>query len=178
MNSLRLSLLPSLRANEESGALQMEREGFVDEAAVLALISGPRQPRSAACHEDLALAADELDFAGWQLPTARKTRATEIEPQVIAATIRRATPPVLEEPGIGIPHAGTHRWWLAGLAGAFSTMLFSLLLLTLSSRPPAPLGPESLPSTMTRASAMPTAPQVVTAKEVAPELTDASTRRP
>lgn len=156
----------------------MEREGFVDEAAVLALIRGPRQPRSAACHEDLALAADELDFAGWQLPTAPKTRVTDIEPQVTAATIRRATPPVLDEPGIGIPHAGSHRWWLAGLAGAFSTMLCSLLLLTLSSRPPAPLDPESPSSAMTRARAMPTALPVVPAKDVAPELTDASSRRP
>lgn len=178
MNSLRLSLLPSLRANEESGSLQMEREGFVDEAAVLALIHGPRQLRSAACHEDLALAADELDFAGWQLPTVPKTRGTETEPQVIAATIRRATPPVLDEPGIGIPHAGTHRWWLAGLAGAFSTMLFSLLLLTLSSRSPAPLDPEISSSATTRARAMPASPQVVTAEELAPELTDASTRQP
>lgn len=175
MNPLRLSLLPSIRSNEESGSLQMEREGFVDEAVVLALINGPRHQRSTGCREDLALAADDLDFAGWQLPATPRARAAEIPPQVINAIIRRATPPTLQEPGIGMPHQGTHRWWLAGLAGAFSTMLFSLLLLTLSSRPavvpqsahtPAVAPPAKLDSARTAA-----------AVEVAPALTDASPAR-
>lgn len=175
MNPLQLSLLPSIRANDESGLLQMEREGFVDEAVVLALISGPRHLRSTACHEDLALAADDLDFAGWQLPATPRARAAEIPPRVIDAIVRRATPPVLEEPGIGAPHEGTHRWWLAGLAGAFSTMLFSLLLLSLSSR--QPVAHESTPSPTVATPAKPNPARTAAATEVAPALTDASPQR-
>jgi hypothetical protein len=52
---------------------------------------------------------------------------------VISAIVRRAVPPLITESGIGTSHHGTHRWWLAGLAGVLSTMLFTLLLLTLSS---------------------------------------------
>jgi hypothetical protein len=175
MNPLRLSLLPSIRANDESGSLQMEREGFVDEAVVLALINGPRHPRSTACPEDLALAADDLDFAGWQLPATPRARTTEIPPQVISAIVRRATPPTLEEPGIGTPHQGTHRWWLAGLAGAFSTMLFSLLLLTLALRPA--VTPLSAHSPAVAPPAKPDPARTAAAVEVAPTLTDASPAR-
>jgi hypothetical protein len=154
----------------------MEREGFVDEAVVQALISGPRQWRSTACHEDLALAADDLDFAGWQLPATPPPRAAEIPSQVIDASTRRAAPPVLEESGIGEPHHGSHRWWLAGLAGAFSTMLFSLLLLTLSSRPPVLVDPAHTPALVARAK--PVQPPTEAPEKPAPALTDAFFRRP
>ena len=84
--------------------------------------------------EDLILGVDDIDYAGWQLSPARSFRSCEVPPQVIDAIVRRATPPSVEEPGIGIPHLGSHRWWLAGLAGVLSTMLFSILLISLSSR--------------------------------------------
>lgn len=134
MNPIQLSPLPCKRATEDSGSLQMEREGFVDEAVVLALVNSPRHLRSTAYPADLALAADDLDFAGWQLPSAAPVRSPEIPPQVISAIVRRATPPALENAGIGVPRRGSHGWWLAGLAGVLSTMLFSLLLVTFSSR--------------------------------------------
>jgi hypothetical protein len=143
---------------------------------VLALISGPRLWRSTACHEDLALAADDLDFAGWQLPASSPPRAVEIPSQVIDPFARRASPPVLEESGIGEPHHGSHRWWLAGLAGAFSTMLFSLLLLTLSARPPALTDSTHSPVLVTRAK--PAQPPSEDPEKLAPALTDASLRRP
>lgn len=139
MNTLALSPLPSARTEEESNLLQMEREGFVDEAVVAALVSGPRYQRSTACPEDLALAVDDMDFAGWQLSQEMPPRGAEVPPQVIEAIVRRATPPAIREPGIGSPHRGKHRWWLAGLAGIFSTLLVALLLINLSGR----LGPDS-----------------------------------
>jgi hypothetical protein len=60
----------------------MEKEGLVDEAVVMALISDTHSGRSMACPEDLALAAEDLDFAGWQLPAtqAARPRAAEIPP--------------------------------------------------------------------------------------------------
>jgi hypothetical protein len=175
MKSLRLSLLPSVRTNEESGSLQMEREGFVDEAAVLALLNGPTHLRSSSYPEDLALAADDLDFAGWQVPSAPVSRPAEFPPQVIDAIVRRATPPLLNESGIGSPHHGSHRWWLAGLAGAFSTLLFSVLLVTLSSRPH--LKPEPAPASSIARQSVP-ATQQQSLPETTPELTAASLRQP
>lgn len=177
MKSLRLSLLPSVRTHEESGSLQMEREGFVDEAAVLALLSGPTHLRSASYPEDLALAADDLDFAGWQVPTAPVARPAEFPPQVIDAIVRRASPPSLNEPGIGSPHLGSHRWWLAGLAGALSALLFSVLLVTLSSRPG--LNPEPTPAAGIASHPRPaTLHEAAPVPKVSPELTDVSSRRP
>ena len=99
----------------------------MDESVVLSLLKGPVSHRSQACAADLALAADDMDFAGWCLSSTLPSRATE-------APARRPTPPALEESGIGPPHTGSHRWWLAGVAGAFSTLLASLLLFTLSTR--------------------------------------------
>lgn len=176
MNPPSLSILPCMRSHEESSSLEMEREGFVDEAAVLALITGPRHPRSSACHEDLALAADDLDFAGWQLTVTPQPRAAEIPPRVIDAIVRRATPPVIEEPGIGAAHQGAHRWWLAGLAGVLSTMLFSILLLTLSSRPAVSYPPAHAPALAARPTQNPIGK---TMQESTPtELTDASALHP
>lgn len=174
MNSLRLSPLPSTRPSDESGSLTTEREGFVDEAVVTALISDTHSGRSMAYPEDLALAADDLDFAGWQLPATRaaRPRPAEIPPHVINAIVRRAAPPLIAESGIGTPHHGAHRWWLAGLAGVLSTMLFTLLLLTLSSRPGAPSGP-LLPPTAATAS-QPMLSKQAEAIQAPPELTAAT----
>jgi hypothetical protein len=142
MDTIRLTPLPTNRALEDSGALKMEREGFVDEAVVLALVNSPRHFRSNAYPADLALAADDLDFAGWQLPTPPSFRGPEIPPQVISAIVRRASPPTLADDQIGPAHRDTHRWWMAGVVGILATMLLAILLLTLLSR--MHHGPESL----------------------------------
>jgi hypothetical protein len=155
----------------------MEREGFIDEAVVLALVNSPRHLRSTAYPADLALAADDLDFAGWQLPSAAPVRGPEIPPQVISAIVRRATPPTLEESGIGAPHRGSHRWWLAGLAGVLSTMLFSLLLMTLSSR--SHFSSEVVPTPAVVTQQTPSPAQIAEPlPEMVPILTDASTLQP
>jgi hypothetical protein len=176
MNSLGLRPLPSLRAEEESGSLLMEREGFVDEAVVSALVRAPHHPvRSMGQREDLALSADDMDFAGWRLsPTPAFTR-TEVPPQVIDAIVRRAAPPMIEEPGLGNSHQGSHRWWLAGLAGVLSTMLFSVLLLTLSARPG--MSYESVFSPHRLATPKPVVVEKP-APVAEPELTDAFSERP
>ena len=172
MNPLRLSPLPTLRADDESSSLLMEREGFVDEAVVTALVNGNLHPRSVAYPEDLALAADDSDFAGWRLSTAVPVRSAEVPPQVIDAIVRRAAPPVIGEPRLGSPHRGNHRWWLTGLAGILSTMLFAVLLLTLSARSGSQFGtllsPKMLPT------AKPTPEQNAAPATSAPELTEIS----
>ncbi|MEO5913587.1 MAG: hypothetical protein ABIS50_05110 [Luteolibacter sp.] len=176
MNSLRLSPLPSIRNEEDCPSLQMEREGFVDEAVVAALVSGPRSTRSVAYPEDLVLAVDDMDYAGWQLSPATPFRGAEVPPQVIDAIVRRASPPVIDEPGIGAPHLGSHRWWLAGLAGVLSTMLFSVLLLTLSSRQGIDFQTTVSPKALvgTKPAPLPKAEPAATA----PELTASSAPQP
>jgi hypothetical protein len=106
----------------------------VDDTVAIALVAGPVGLRGVPHPEDLALAADDLDFAGWRL-SSRPFSGMQMESAaLVPAAERRATPPPMEEPGLGAPHCGKHRWWLAGLAGTMSTLLFSLLLLTLTSR--------------------------------------------
>lgn len=177
MDPLRLKPLPSIRSHDESDTLLMEREGFVDEAVVLAILNGPINHRNVAYPEDLALAADDLDFAGWQLPPSLPFRTlADVPTPVVVATIRRATPPVIEEPGLGSPHHGDHRWWLAGLAGLFSAMLFSLLLFTLSSRPGTAFETIPRPGILTGAKPMP--PQKSDPLQASPELTEVSAHWP
>jgi hypothetical protein len=124
--------LPSTRFSSPSEMPVLERDGFVDDSVIQAILAGPVSPRQVWNPGDLVLAADEMDFAGWQLtnrvPDFEKVEAA-LPPEPLP---RRAAPPVLEEPGLGEPHRGTHRWWIAGLAGAFSMLLFSLLLFSLS----------------------------------------------
>ncbi len=139
-----------MRSEDDSPSLQMEREGFVDEAVVSALVSGPQSSRSLPYPDDLILSVDDMDFAGWQLAASPPVRSAEVPPHVIDAILRRAAPPVVTEPGLGVPHLGSHRWWLAGLAGALSTMLFSVLLLSLASRSTGHFETMLPPSTLTR----------------------------
>jgi hypothetical protein len=177
MPDLGLSPLPSLRANEESSQFLMEREGFVDEAVVAALRAASASPvRSVGYPEDLALAADDLDFAGWQLSKPTVNRHPEVPPQVIAAIVRRATPPAPIEVGIGNPHHGNHRWWLAGLAGITATLLFAVLLFFLSARPGLHFKTILPPRAITGSQPLPA--KQLEAPKVAPELTEASVLQP
>lgn len=176
MNPLRLSPLPVLRAEDEAGSLLMEREGFVDEAIVAAMVFGPTSTSRQVPHpQDLALAADDLDFAGWKLSSPPPVRMVETKSHSEVPR-RRPAPPVIEEPGLGVPHSGSHRWWLAGLAGVLSTMLFAVLLLHLSSRPGTRLEAFFVPRPP--AVSAPLATPKVDSPRVAAELTKVSTDRP
>lgn len=137
MHPFKFTPFPNLRSDAACEAAFPDRDGFVDDAVVQALVAGPMNSRQAADPRSLVLAADDMDFAGWSLSTTlppRSIQAAQSHPEVVT---RRPAPPEITEPGIGEPHRGSHRWWLAGLAGAFSAVLFSVLLLSLSSRIPA-----------------------------------------
>ena len=169
MQPLFLSPLPTLRTESESTQLQMEREGFVDEMVIKTMLAPTAISRSMARPSDLALAADDMDFAGWSMsPFATAARSETPQP-------RRARPPVILEPGLEAPHQGSHRWWLAGIAGAFSTILFSALLLNLSTRGASHFDAVLSPGMFV------TAKPTVLIKEVpakaTPQLTDASPLR-
>lgn len=121
--------LPRL-SQDAASATPPAREGFVDDEVVLALVAGRREDRAMPDTGDLALAVDE-DFAGWCLETSSFSYPRR--PAASSEEIRRPAPPVLE-PGLGEPHQGAHRWWIAGFAGALCTLLFSTLLFTLSNQ--------------------------------------------
>lgn len=164
MNLQMLSPLP--RQNSDGGPRpsDLQNDGFVDDEVILALVAGPSATRPQGNPLDLVLAADEMDFAGWSLPAEPTNRSVWVDntPQ------RRAAPPELEEPGIGEPHRGSHRWWLAGLAGALSTMIFTLVLIAISNRP----GPDVNVITVIRPQPKAqTAPQSEAAPRLTPEIT-------
>lgn len=143
MDSLSLAPLPTSRAD----LVGTPQVGFVDDAVVARLLSPAVASRRTSSPDDLALAADDLDFAGWQLALAdgmtSAFRGTEEITEIPPLSFRRATPPALSSPGVVAAHGTLHRWCLAGLAGVLATLILTLLLL-LSSRPdPAP---ESCPS--------------------------------
>lgn len=136
MKREKLSMLPSQRFDDVAEMPVMERDGFVDDAVIQSILAGPVSPRQVVEPADLVLAADDMDFAGWILPKRKTTPfhpVPVIEPR-LELPVRRPAEPELDEPGLGEPHRGSHRWWIAGLAGGLTTMLFSVLLLTLSSR--------------------------------------------
>ena len=117
MKPLCLSPFPTRRADAESALHLMEREGFVDEAVVTALVRNSHLGRSIAYPDDLALAADDLDFAGWSLAKTLPTRSAEVPPQVIDAIVRRATSPqVSRELRRDSRRPRNHRLWRIGLA--------------------------------------------------------------
>lgn len=174
MNPLRLSPLPTICAETESESRRFEREGFVDEAVVAAMAQPVKSgARTMPCPQDLVLAADDLDFAGWQVAAAAPWLVRDRTP-VVAFPSRRPAPPLLREPGPGRPHSAAHRWWLAGLAGVLSTLLFSLLLLTLATRPDS--DSETLLPQQAK-SASPATPAVSPTKAV-PDLAETAVGKP
>lgn len=147
MTPLSLAPLPTTRADENSTPWQNGQVGFVDDAVVARLITPARTPRLESCPEDLALAADDLDFAGWQLDSVSNSTesafcGTEDLIEVPPLLFGRATPPAIRQASIDAGYDSNHRWWIAGLAGVLATLVVTLLLLILSSRPAT--GAESL----------------------------------
>lgn len=146
MKPLSLSLMPSPLAGDAVGSPALGTGGFVDDEAAMELIAGPRARTGRIVPDELVLPADESDFAGWNLtppPSVGRNVEAPMRNRADAREVRRAEPPSFDEPGIGQPHRGEHRWWIAGLAGALSTILFSVLLFSLSSRS-VPLSEEIL----------------------------------
>jgi hypothetical protein len=174
MNSLKLSPLPTICAENESESRRFEREGFVDDAVVAAMARPLKSgARTMACAQDLILAADDLDFAGWQVPAAAPWLVRDGNPVVAFPSHRPATP-LMRQPGLGRRHSAAHRWWLAGLAGVLSTLLFSLLLLTLATRP-ASDSETLLPQQAESASPVPAA---ASSPKAVPDLAETAVGKP
>lgn len=74
MQHLDLSPLPCAAPTENPRSSLNAGLGFVDDAAVLALLTGAAGSRFPQHVETLALAADEMDYAGWTPSMLNGTR--------------------------------------------------------------------------------------------------------
>jgi len=137
MNKMNLAPLPTIRDDENNMPKSSDMDGFVDESVIHSIMAGPTQHRSHAMPSDLALSADDDDFAGWHFnaPSPFRTMEETPAPAPKMPASRRAVAPAYLESGIGTPHTGAHRWWVAGLGGIITTLLLSYLLITLAHRP-------------------------------------------
>lgn len=126
-NAFRLPVTPFPAYSENGGKTATLPDGFVDEEIIATLIESPFQQsghsRLGAAHSDLALSSDENDFAGWAVTPSSPFRViAEAQERIISSP-----PPVESEPGIGQPHQGSHRWWIAAVAGMSSAVIVSVL---------------------------------------------------
>ncbi|GAA5116937.1 hypothetical protein JIN84_18170 [Luteolibacter yonseiensis] len=138
MSTLRVNPLPTPSGDAGTPVLQKEWEGgFVDEAVIAAMLARPYVKRSAPQPEDMALSAEDLDFAGWSAPVA-PVRETPAPPEPVAISVPRAAPLPAAEPEEARPRQGNLLWWLAGTALALSAILFFSVLPSFLSGPVVP----------------------------------------
>jgi hypothetical protein len=163
MQPLKLSPLPCALPAEDNPAVMRGECGFVDEAVVRALMAGPVfSPRVENERLGVVAKANALDFAGWCLTTPAVV-------EVIPASPRRPSPPVLSDRAPGEPYRGPHPGWLAGMAGATCSLLVAGLWLQLTpqaSRQSEPIT-RIRPTTVTSAATA----NDGTARAAAPQLT-------
>ncbi|MEY4243127.1 MAG: hypothetical protein RLZZ245_712 [Verrucomicrobiota bacterium] len=121
MDALPLTHIPSLRTGKASHLA--EQQGFVDEAEIARILAAPTHSRLTGQAQDLALAIDDSDFAGWQhapqplTPTLRPNQSSLSRPPFQIAT-RRAAPPEIEANSTPPrTHHPRHGVWIAALAG-------------------------------------------------------------
>lgn len=128
---LQVSPLPAGRFESSQESPAPLPDGFVDDEIIASLISSPAPSRTSPPSSDLILSSDENDFAGWSVSRTSPFRVIAEKQEMLNAR------PLLEEsePGIGEPHRGSHRWWIAAVTSMASALLFSLLFTSLADRP-------------------------------------------
>jgi hypothetical protein len=129
---LQLAPLPAVCSDDQRTYATPIPDGFVDDEVIASLIALPESYRTSSSPTDLILSSDENDFAGWSVPRPSPFRA--IAERQALAVARMETTPEEAEPGIGQPHRGQHRWWIAAVAGVSTAMVLSLLFLNLGNQ--------------------------------------------
>lgn len=136
--SLPLTPIPISRM-ESSGEEDLTTpDGFVDEQVISALILPVISSRHIALPVDLALSSDENDFAGWNVRRDSPFRELASPTSRVNVAMSSESGQDLSEPGIGKPHQGGHRWWIAVATGCSSALILSLLFSTLAERSSQP----------------------------------------
>jgi len=130
--SLPLAPMPASRMEGTGEPVAPIPDGFVDDEVIANLLNAPGSHRVAALASDLVLSSDENDFAGWYVQRVSPFRILADEQEKAAAVAGLEPEPV--EPGLGRPHRGGHRWWIATATGISSALILSLLFSNLASR--------------------------------------------
>ncbi|MDP4624342.1 MAG: hypothetical protein NWT08_04295 [Akkermansiaceae bacterium] len=140
METLPLAPLPSENHEKKRSREYCGSECFIDEAVVLGVIARGTYDRVYVKSEDMVLASNEDDYAGWALPVASPFRNMLSEGKVSKERpTRLPAPPVRQydpstEAGLSEPYRGGHRWWMFGISGAMACGILSLTLLSLAQR--------------------------------------------
>jgi hypothetical protein len=125
--------VPTDSGDPPTGGVELRSQAFVDDLVVMRLVAGePSSPPPA--QQTFVVPGTEDDFAGWHPPGSPPRAALVSSGRVPGREVRVAPSPDEAEPGIGHGSPSGRGWWLAGLAGAFSALVFSVLLLSLSAR--------------------------------------------
>ena len=130
--SLQLAPIPVSRVDNAGERHVSIPDDFVDDDVIATLLRTPTVQRVSAVHSDLALSSSEDDFAGWAVK--RQSPFRIIAEQQERAALSDAVEPEFNEPGLGRPHRGGHRWWIATATGISSALILSLLFSNLASR--------------------------------------------
>jgi hypothetical protein len=133
---LDLKPLPTWPSQQTPAFAKTTEPGFVDDSVIEDILRRSSRPAALNSNQELALSADDMDFAGWHAisrPVA--------EPETPALPPKQEFSPVTE-PGLGNPQRETPRWWLAGLATVGSLIALSLSLMTVQ----RPAGNQSHPA--------------------------------
>lgn len=124
---LQLAPIPAVRSENPAEPAAPLLEGFVDDEVIASIIAMPPATiRMGSNPCDLALSSDESDFAGWTILGASPFRIIAEKQELQHA---RSAP--VEEPGLGEPHRGNHRWWIAAVTGGASALVLSFLFVNL-----------------------------------------------
>jgi len=138
MSPLTLTPFPSPRSADQSHARRIEEDGFVDESAVRAVMLIQSAPfRRQSDPDELALAADGLDFAGWHAP-----RQTPVSTPTLPVLLEKTAAPQLAKAGpiAFAPSSVTrvsrrkspapikNRSWIPTVAGVLTLALSSILI--------------------------------------------------
>lgn len=126
---MQLAPMPAVCTDDQRTLPATIPDGFVDDEVIASIISMPETYRSTSSPSDLILSSDENDFAGWSVPCPSPFRAIAERQEFSSA--RSEEIPAVTEPGLGQPHRGQHRWWIAAAAGVSGAMILSLLFLSL-----------------------------------------------
>ena len=139
MSPLTLAPLPSPRSDHPSHSWQMEEDGFVAESVVQAVMLIQSSPFRRQCDpNDLALAADDLDFAGWHsprqtLPPLSVLQGDSPSPEIAKATSIAFVPsPVTRISRSKAPAPIENHRWIPICAGLLILALSFALLASLA----------------------------------------------
>ena len=137
MKPLFLNPLPSTRSENGTYAHLRVEDDFVEDAVIRAVMLRQNSlGRGRSNSNDLALAADDQDFAGWQAPDLFAEQS--LPPRSQLAPSESPSPALHREPEIDVLNVAPVRrnwWWLSGISACFAIGLGVWLMMDPTAAP-------------------------------------------